>query len=193
MPVAGLPQIPRPGSGSTRHRAPESIGLHSYGMSYPGSARTPQARRPCPQSCAAPGIRLKQHPPPATPQEHHYPATRQTPGQANGDPPAHETSSRSHQHDSDRHKRNQAPRNAGLTQHNRRDSHQGKSQQRRIKNAQTCRNTQRPAHRIAGTESQHDRKSSSGIVANQLISPLLPTVHTPKNPSNTGRGALSST
>ena len=88
MPVAGLPQIPRPGSGSTRHRAPESNGLHSYGMSYPGSARTPQVRRPCPRSCAAPGIRLKQHPPPATPQEHRYPATRQTPEQANGDPPA---------------------------------------------------------------------------------------------------------
>ena len=70
----------------------------------------------------------------------------------------HETSSHSHHHGSDRHKRNQAPRNAGLTQHNRRDSHQGKSQQRRIKNTQTHRNTQRPAHRIAGTKSQHDRK-----------------------------------
>ena len=35
----------------------------------------------------------------------------------------HETSSRSHQHCSDQHERNQAPRNTGLTQHNRRDSH----------------------------------------------------------------------
>ena len=70
----------------------------------------------------------------------------------------HHTRGGSHQHGGDRHKRNQAPRNTGLTQHNRRDSHQGKSQQWRIKNAQTCRNTQRPAHRIAGTESQHDRK-----------------------------------
>ena len=40
----------------------------------------------------------------------------------------HHTRGGSHHHGSDRHKRNQAPRNAGLTQHNRGDSHQGKSQ-----------------------------------------------------------------
>ena len=105
----------------------------------------------------------------------------------------HQTRGGSHQHSSDRHERNQAPRNTGLTQHNRGDSHQGKGQQRRIKNAQTCGNTQRPAHRIAGAKSQHDRQKQQRNSCQPAHQPSFPHSSRTGNPSNTGVSALSST
>ena len=98
----------------------------------------------------------------------------------------HQARRRSHQHGRDHDEGNQAPRDAGLTQHNRRDSHQGKSQERGEEDAQTRGDAQRPAHRVSGNECHHDREKQQ---RNSCQPAHKPSSHHSERPETPRAGA----